>query len=109
MYLMVLFQILGDLFSDGKLSGWAKALWVIALIVLPLLSALIYLIARGKGMGERAARQAQQAQAATDTYIRSVAGSDPVNQIANAKALLDSGAITQAEFDHLKSKALAQS
>ncbi|HJV12515.1 MAG TPA: SHOCT domain-containing protein [Propionibacteriaceae bacterium] len=110
-YLMVLFQILGDLFRDQDLSGWWKALWVIALIIVPFLSALIYLIARGKGMAERQSVDMQRAQAANEAYIRQVAGngsgSNPTDQIARAKNLLDSGAITQAEFDRLKAAALA--
>ncbi len=108
MYLVVLFQILSDLFSDPEESGWAKALWVIFLIFLPLIGALAYLIARGGGMGQRASVQAKKAQEATDSYIRSVAGADPVSQIANAKALLDSGAINQEEFNHLKAKAMGK-
>jgi len=107
-YLMVLFQIIGDLFRDKDLSGWWKALWIIFLIVFPFLAALVYLIARGKGMAERRAGEMQQAQAATDQYIQSVATrGNPADQIASAKALLDSGAINQEEFDKLKQKALA--
>jgi hypothetical protein len=109
MYLIILFQIIGDLFRDKDLSGWWKALWIIFLIIFPFLAALIYLIARGKGMAERHAGEVRQAQAATDQYIKSVAsqGSSPADQIASAKSLLDSGAITQQEFDQLKQKALA--
>ena len=107
-YLMVLFQIIIDLFRDRDLSGWWKALWIIFLIIFPFLAALIYLIARGRGMGERQAGQMRRAQAASDQYIQSVAGrSNPAEQIASAKSLLDSGAITQEEFDKLKAKALA--
>ena len=107
-YLMILFQILGDLFRDKELSGWWKALWVIALIFVPFLSALIYLIARGKGMAERQAGEMKRAQAATDTYIQEVAGrGNPTDQIATAKGLLDDGTITQTEFDRLKAAALA--
>jgi ABC-type multidrug transport system fused ATPase/permease subunit len=109
MYLMVLFQIIADLFRDRDLSGGWKALWVIFLIIFPFLAALIYLIARGKGMAERHMAAARSAQAATDQYIKSVAtqGSSPADQIASAKSLLDSGAITQQEFEQLKAKALA--
>ena len=108
MYLMVLFQIIRDLFRDSDLSGWVKALWIIALIFAPFLSAIIYLIARGRGMAERQARDMADARAATDEYIQSVSGrSVPAEQIASAKQLLDSGVITQAEFDRLKEKALA--
>lgn len=107
-YLMVLFQIIIDLFRDKDLSGWWKALWIIFLIIFPFLAALVYLIARGKGMAERRAGEMQQAQAATDQYIQSVASKgNPADQIASAKALLDSGTISQEEFDKLKQKALA--
>ena len=108
MYLMILFQIIGDLFRDKDLSGWLKALWVIALIVFPFLTALIYLIARGRGMAERQAGEVRKAQEATDDYIQQVAGrSNPAQQIATAKNLLDQGTITQNEFDQLKAAALA--
>jgi predicted ferric reductase len=107
-YLMILFHILGDLFRDKGLSGWWKAVWVIALIVFPFLTALIYLIARGKGMAERQAGEMREAQAATDSYIQQVASQgNPADQIATAKGLLDNGTITQAEFDRLKASALA--
>ena len=107
-YLMVLFQIIGDLFRDKDLSGWWKALWIIFLIVFPFLAALIYLIARGRGMAERQAGAVQNAQAATDQYIQSVASrGNPAEQIASAKTLLDNGTISQDEFDKLKQKALA--
>ena len=107
-YLMILFQIIGDLFRDKDLSGWWKALWVIALIIFPFLTALIYLVARGRGMAERQAGEMRRAQAATDSYIQEVAGrSNPAEQIATAKNLLDEGTITQAEFDRLKAAALA--
>ena len=107
-FLMVLFQIFGDLFRDPDLSGWAKAAWVIGLIVFPWLMILVYLIARGKGMAERHASAVRSARQSTDEYIQSVASrSSPADQISSAKALLDSGAITQAEFDQLKARALA--
>jgi predicted ferric reductase len=108
MYLMILFHIIGDLFRDKELSGWWKALWVIALIIVPFLTAFIYLIARGRGMAERQAGEMRQAQEATDSYIQQVAGrSNPTDQIATAKNLLDQGTITQTEFDRLKASALA--
>ena len=108
MYLMILFHIIGDLFRDKELSGWWKALWVIALIIVPFLTAFIYLIARGHGMAERQAGEMRQAQEATDSYIQQVAGrSNPTDQITTAKNLLDQGTITQTEFDRLKASALA--
>lgn len=109
-YLFVLFAIIGDLFRDHKLNGGWKAVWIIFLLFFPFITALVYLIARGRGMGERSAAQAKQLQAAQADYIKSVAGagaSSPTEEIHKAKALLDSGAITQAEFDALKAKALA--
>ncbi|MBT0993583.1 SHOCT domain-containing protein [Cellulomonas sp. DKR-3] len=106
-YLIILFQILGDLFRDRDLGGWGKAAWIVGLILLPFLTALIYVIARGRGMAERQVAAVQQAKADTDTYIREVAGKSPADHIADAKALLDSGAINQAEFEQLKAKALA--
>lgn len=106
-YLFALFAIIGDLFRDDKLAGGWKAVWILFLIFIPILTALVYLIARGGGMAERAAAQASQYKAAQDDYIRQVAGTSPTDQIAQAKSLLDSGAISQAEFDALKAKALA--
>jgi Phospholipase_D-nuclease N-terminal/Short C-terminal domain len=110
-YLMVMFQIIVDVFRDTELSGVVKAVWMIALIFLPVLTAIVYLIARGKGMAERQVAAAQQSRAQADDYIRSVAGSsggaNPAEQIAQAKALLESGHISQEEFQALKAKALA--
>ena len=108
MYLMVLFHIFGDLFRDDETGGGVKALWVVLLILLPFLGILLYLIVRGKGMGNRQAAQMQAAQSAFDDRIRSAtSSSSPADQIAQAKALLDSGAIDQAEFDTLKAAALS--
>lgn len=104
-YLMALFTIIGDLFRDRKLNGVAKAIWLIFLIFLPFLTALAYLIFRGRGMAERSEKQAATSKAAAEDYIRSVAGG-PTAEIAQAKQLLDSGAITEAEFQHLKQTAL---
>ena len=107
-YLLVLFQILLDLFwRDHKTSGWLKAIWVLFLILFPWLTALIYLIARGRGMAERARDAGAAAKKDTDAYIREVAGRSPAQEIAHAKALLDAGTITQSEFDSLKAKSLS--
>ena len=107
-YLIVMFNIVIDIFRDHEMSGVLKGVWVIALIFLPFLTALIYLITRGSGMAQRQAASLGRAQAAQDAYIKSVATTDasPADQIAQAKSLLDSGAISQAEFDALKAKAL---
>ena len=108
-YLIILFQIIADLFRDRELSGWWKALWVIGLIVVPFVTALIYIIARGNGMAERHFAAAQAAKAQTEHYIRDVAttAQSPADQIHTAKQLLDSGAISTEEFNALKAKALA--
>jgi len=107
--IMVFFQCIFDMFRDPTLSGWAKAGWSAVFIFLPWLGAFIYLIVRGKSMGERKMAAMAEAQASQQRYIQEVAGkaSNPADQIASAKALLDSGAITQAEYDALKAKALA--
>ncbi|HRV68725.1 MAG TPA: PLDc N-terminal domain-containing protein [Marmoricola sp.] len=106
-YLLALFSIITDLFRDRKLSGVAKAIWLVFLIFLPFLTALAYLVFRGPGMAQRSIGQQRAAQQAADDYIRSVAGG-PAGEIAQAKSLLDSGAISQSEYDALKAKALAQ-
>ena len=106
-YLMILFNILADLFwRDHKTSGIVKAIWVLFLILVPYLTALVYLIARGKGMSERARDQALQAKQQTDDYIKQAAGRSPAQEIADAKNLLETGAITREEFEALKAKAL---
>ncbi len=109
MYFMVFFMVVIDLFQDHTMGGVAKAIWVIALILFGPLAVLVYLIARGSSMAERRQAQMEKAEAAQRRYIQEAAGTGATaaDQIASAKALLDSGAITQAEFDTLKTKALA--
>lgn len=106
-YLFAMFTIIVDLFRDKSVSGAMKAVWFILLIFFPIITALAYLIVRGGGMAERQAAEAKAVKEAQDTYIRDVAGSSPADQIAQAKQLLDSGAISEAEFQALKAKALA--
>ncbi len=108
-YLMVMFNIIADLFRDRSTSGGMKALWIFCLLFFPFITAISYLITRGTGMAQRQASQFAEARAAQDDYIRSVAGggASAADQISQAKALLDAGSITQAEFDTLKAKALA--
>ncbi|HEY5223685.1 MAG TPA: SHOCT domain-containing protein [Microbacteriaceae bacterium] len=103
----IFITVIIDVFRDPALNGWAKALWVLFLVFLPFLAAFIYLIARGRSMSARRAGEHGQAQAEANEYIRTVAGSSPAAEIEKAKGLLDSGVITQAEFDSLKAKALA--
>jgi len=107
-WIWILITVLIDLFRRHDTSGWMKVLWIIFIIVLPYLGVFVYLIAEHKGMAERAIKQQQSAQKQMDEYVKSVAGStDPTEQIAKAKQLLDAGTISQAEFDQIKQKALA--
>jgi hypothetical protein len=106
MFFWLLFIVFGDLFSRHDIGGWGKAGWAIFVIILPFLGIFIYLIANGKTMGERAAQRAQAQQTQMDDYVRSVGSDSAPDQIAKGKQLLDSGAITQAEFDQLKANAL---
>jgi hypothetical protein len=106
-YLMILFSIFTDLFSDHDLNGGVKALWVIVLIVTWWLGALIYLIVRGGGMAKRQQARLAAAKAQTDAYIKDVAGTSHADEIAKADELKKSGAITAAEYTALKKKILA--
>lgn len=106
-YLMALFTIIGDLFRDRELHGGAKAIWLIALVLVPFITAVAYLILRGSGMAERQQAQVSQAKAATDDYIRTVAAASPADEIAKAKALLDAGTISASEYEALKARAIA--
>jgi hypothetical protein len=107
-WLFILFRVIADIFRRHDTSGWGKAAWLIFVIVLPFLGVLIYLIANGDEMGKRDMEQARAAQADMDDYVKSVAGSGgAAAEIDKAKQLLDSGAITQAEFDAIKAKAIA--
>lgn len=105
-YLMVLFNIILDIFRDPKLNGWMKALWVVFLVFLPFLTALIYLIARGGGMAERGAREVSHERQAAEDYIRRVAGQSPSDEIEKASRLLSAGTITAEEFERIKARAL---
>jgi ABC-type multidrug transport system fused ATPase/permease subunit len=99
-YLIIMFQIVIDLFRDNELGGGSKVLWIVGLIFLPMITAIIYIITRGSGM-------AMRAKSETEAYIKGVAGRSPAADIAEAKALLEAGTITQDEFARLKAKALA--
>ncbi len=108
LWFWLLFTVFADLFRRHDIGGWGKAGWTVFVIILPFLGVFVYVIAEGKGMAQRNVKQAQSAQADMDSYVRSVASSgNAAEQIAKAKELLDSGAISQAEFDQLKAKALA--
>lgn len=105
-YLLILFQIVADLFRDPEVSGVAKAIWLICLIFVPMLTALVYVIVRGPGMARRQLAAIERTRTETDAYIRQVAGKSPAEQIADAKSLLDAGTISPEEFAQLKAKAL---
>jgi hypothetical protein len=105
-WIWIAITVLIDLFRRHDIGGWHKALWVVFVIVAPFLGVLVYLIAQHDGMRERSVKQAQAQQQAFDSYVRDAAGGS-AGEIAKAKELLDSGAITQEEFDTLKAKALS--
>jgi uncharacterized membrane protein len=105
-FLFALFVIISDIFRDKELNGWLKAIWLVFLAFLPFLSVLVYLIARGKGMTERAAERARRSREANNAYIREAAAASPTEEIAKAKALLDAGTISPAEFEKIKSSVL---
>lgn len=106
-WFMLLFRVFIDIFRRHDIGGGHKALWLIFVIVLPFLGVFIYLIAESRGMAERNMKDAQASQQQFDDYVKSVSGGGAAAEIERAKGLLDSGAITQAEFDSIKAKALA--
>jgi len=106
-YFIMLFTVIVDVFRRHDASGGKKALWLIFIFFFPFLGLIVYLIVNGDGIAQRHAKQEQQAQQDFDSYVRNVSSGNSAEQIAKAKELLDSGAISQAEFDQLKAKALA--
>jgi len=109
-WIWLLIVVFADIFRSHDMGGFAKALWVIFIIILPFLGVFVYLIAEHEGMTRRNIDQAQAQQQQMDAYVKSVAGSGgAASEIEKAKGLLDSGAITQAEFDSMKAKAIASS
>ena len=107
-WIWLLITILADIFRDHELSGWGKALWVLFIIVVPWLGALVYLIARGRSMNERARAQAQRQDQAFRQYVQDAAGNQPsvAEEIAKLAILRDQGAISEQEFAHAKAKLL---
>ncbi len=106
-WIWILFTVLADIFRRHDTSGFAKVLWIIFIIVIPYFGVFIYLIAEHKGMTERTIKAHEAAESEVAQYVKSVAGeTDPASQIAKGKQLLDSGTISQAEFDQIKQKAL---
>ncbi len=113
LWFFLLFRIFADLFRDDSLSGWGKAGWTVLVIVLPFLGVLVYLIARGKGMGERDVKQAQAQEQAFRSYVQEVAAESPpsgltrADELAKLASLKDRGDITDAEYENAKAKVLA--
>ena len=110
-WIWFLVTVFGDLFKRSDIGGWHKALWTVFILFLPFIGAISYLIGQGRAMEERRMQRAQAAQSDLDDYVREVAGTktktNGVGEISEAKQLLDTGAITLAEFEVIKSKALA--
>jgi predicted PurR-regulated permease PerM len=106
-YFMILFRVIVDVFRRKDASGWVKTGWLFFILVVPFISLFIYLIVNGQHMGERDMQEIARSEQQFDTYVRDVAGTSGADEIAKAKQLLDSGAISQAEFDQIKAKALA--
>src|SRR3954451_344802 len=106
-YFWILITIFGDLFRDHQMSGWAKAGWVVVLFLVPFIGMLVYLIARGQGMRERAVREQADMRRHMDEYVRQAAGTSPVDELHKLSELKDRGAISDAEFEQAKAKLLA--
>ena len=113
MWFMLLFRIFGDVFRDDSMSGWGKAGWSVFCVVLPFLGCFVYLIARGKGMGEREARRARENEREFRAYVRDAAGSGQttstghVDELSRLAGLHDHGDISDAEYERAKEKVLA--
>jgi Short C-terminal domain/Phospholipase_D-nuclease N-terminal len=105
-WFFLLFRVFGDIFRRHDLSGWGKVGWTIVVIILPFIGVFAYMLMNSTGIAERDSTQAQKAQSQMDDYIRTTAGGSAA-EIEKAKQLLDSGAITQAEYDQIKAQALA--
>jgi hypothetical protein len=106
-YFFILFGVIVDVFRRHDIGGGKKALWLLFILIFPLLGLLSYVIINGHGIAERQQKDVQKSQAEFDDYVKTVAGGGSAEQIAKAKELLDTGTISQAEFDQLKAKALA--
>ena len=101
LWFMLLFRVYGDLFTRQDIGGWAKTGWVVLTLVMPFLGVFVYLIAQGRGMAERAMQALEQQRAVSDAYIRSVAADAEAEQMAKARGLLQSGAVTPEEYERM--------
>jgi uncharacterized membrane protein YcjF (UPF0283 family) len=110
LFIWIAIVVFTDIFRRRDISGWGKAAWVVLIVILPWIGVLIYLIANHDGMADRSEKQNKAAQASFDEYVRQAAGKGgPASEIETAKKLLDSGTISQEEFDSIKAKALGSS
>ena len=105
-WIWILFTIITDLFRDHEMSGWVKALWILFLVFIPFLTGLVYLVARGSGMRDRAIKAQTDAKAHFDEYVREQAHASPADELHKLNDLREKGALSQAEFDQAKSKLL---
>jgi len=106
-WIWILFSIITDLFRDHEMSGWGKAIWILFLVFIPFLTGLVYLIARGSGMRDRAIKAQTDAKAHFDEYVREQAHASPADELHKLNDLREKGALSQEEFDQAKSKLLA--
>jgi hypothetical protein len=106
-WIMVLFTIVGDLFRDHQLSGWAKAIWILFLIFIPFLTALVYLIVRGQGMRDRSIKEQADVRRHFEDYVRETAGTSPVDELHKLNDLKEKGAISDEEFERMKAKLIS--
>ena len=106
-WIWILVAIIGDLFRDHEMSGWAKGIWIIFLVFIPFLSALVYLVARGDGMRDRAIKAQTDAKAHFDEYVREQAATSPAEELHKLNELREKGALTTEEFDAAKARLLA--
>lgn len=106
-WIWILFTIIGDLFRDHEMSGWAKALWIVFLVFIPYIGMLVYLIARGSGMRERALQAQSEAKHHMDSYIQQQAHASPADELHKLNDLKEKGALSSEEFDRAKAKLLA--
>ncbi|HEX3361611.1 MAG TPA: SHOCT domain-containing protein [Solirubrobacterales bacterium] len=106
-WIWILFTIIGDIFRDHDMSGWAKAIWIIFLVFIPYISMIVYLVVRGSGMRERTLKAQSEAKQHFDSYVQEQAHTSPADELHKLNDLKEKGALSPAEFDQAKAKLLA--
>lgn len=106
-WIWILFTIIGDIFRDHDMSGWAKAIWIIFLVFIPYISMIVYLVVRGSGMRERTLKAQSEAKQHFDSYVQEQAHASPADELHKLNDLKEKGALSPAEFDQAKAKLLA--